>query len=329
MKFSNKALPFFVTVIASLSLVVIVCHVDLVQLFRLQYNEKMSKMHMKTNEKMSKMPTKSKETQEFPNSTTKELKIMPTFKVKKVLSINMVIIPFFDYDTRDQKLLTARKHEYKYVLQKNLAHPLMQFIYVLTTNTSQTSEIYEDLIYHDKVIVHELPSLYDTRAPFEFISQKLLSKDVLFNNADVYLGEGFENVDPAVMDEQNIFYSISRHAAPESKCQLRGKCTPYGGSHDAFLFRLHRPLPEAFFQDLKFPFCASGMENVLNWLFESQLQMCVLNPCRSLYIYHYHCSKLRMLKPRQRVNNRPEFRNRGIPPPTKKLVCQKVAAQMD
>ena len=141
--------------------------------------------------------------------------------------------------------------------------------------------------------------------------------------------EGFENVDPAVMDEQNIFYSISRHAAPESKCQLRDKCTPYGGSHDAFLFRLHRPLPEAFFQDLKFPFCASGMENVLNWLFESQLQMCVLNPCRSLYIYHYHCSKLRMSKPRQRVNNRPEFRNRGIPPPTKKLVCQKVAAQMD
>ena len=170
MKSSNKALPFYVTAIASLSLVVIVCRVDLVhQLFsnmKISKIEKMSKLPMMTNEKMSKMPMKTKETQEFPNSTTKELKMMPTFKVKKVVAINMVIIPFFDYDTRDQKRLTTRKLEYKYVLQKNLAHPLMQFIHVLTTNTSQTSEIYEDLIYHDKLIVHELPSLYETRAPF-------------------------------------------------------------------------------------------------------------------------------------------------------------------
>ena len=150
MKFTNKAFPFYFTAIASLSLVVIVCHVDLVQLFRPQYNkkmskiEKMSKMPMMTNEKMSKMPMKTEETQEFPNSTTKKLKIMPTFRVKKVLAINMVIIPFFDYDIMDQKLLTARKHDYKYVLQKNLAHPLMQFILVLTANTSQTSEIYEE-----------------------------------------------------------------------------------------------------------------------------------------------------------------------------------------
>ena len=232
---------------------------------------------------------------------------MPTLKVKKVLTINMVIIPFFDYDTRDQKRLTERKHEYKYVLRKNLAHPLMQFIHVLTTNTSQTSEIYEDLIYHDKLIVHELPSLYDSRAPFEFISQKLLGKDVLLNNADVYLGDGFENVDPAVMDEQNILYSISRHVAPESKCRDMDKCNDYLGSHDVFLFRLHRPLPEAFFQEL----------SVLpEWKTFSIGYLKVSCKCASSthvdhYIYHYHCSKLRMSKPRRRVHEIPRFRNKG------------------
>ena len=164
---------------------------------------------------------------------------------------------------------------------------------------------------------------------FEFISQKLLGKDVIFNNADVYLGEGFENVDPAVVDEQNIVYSLSRQVAPESKCRDNDYCKHYHGSHDAFFFRLHRPLPETFFQDLKFPFCSYGMENILNWLFESQLQMCVLNPCRILPIYHYHCSNLRMSKPRKRMNYSPRFKNRGNPRPTKKLVCQKVAAQMD
>ena len=311
MKFPKKSLLFFVTTIASLSLVVIVCRVDLVQLFRLQFNEKMSKMPMKT-----------KETREIPNSTTKEL---PIFKVKKVLAINMVIIPFFDYDTRDQKRLTMRKHEYMHVLQKNLAHPLMQFIHVLTTNTSQTSEIYEDLIYHDKLIVHELPSLYDTRVPFEFISKKLLGKDVLYSNADVYLGEGFENVDPAVMNEHNIVYSLSRQIAPESKrCRDKDQCKYYIGSHDAFLFRLHKPLPEAILQQLKFPFHSLGMENVLNWLFEGQLQMCVLNPCRILPIYRYRCSNLRMLNPRQIVYY--ELRGKGRVLPTKKLVCKEVNA---
>lgn len=213
-----------------------------------------------------------------------------------VLSLHMVIIPFLGYTTSAQRIL-QRLEEYKYVLQKNLAHPLVQCIHVLTTNSTETLQLFNGLSNLNKMLVSEVRSIDLTRDPYQYVSHSLLGRDVLVTNADIYLGEGFELVDPTIMDGEKIMYAVTRRLAPvecygDELNDPRWNCKRYIGSHDAYLFRLHESLPEKFLQQLEFDYSVLGSEDVIIDLFE-ELGYCVLNPCAVLETFHYHCSNLR------------------------------------
>lgn len=242
------------------------------------------------------------------------------------LSINMVIVPFLDYDAPEERILW-RQREYKYVMRKNLVHPLVQCIHILTTNYTSSVNLFKDLPNQRKLHVVEQSSIETTQIPFQYISDNLVGKDVMFANADIYLGEGFHHIDPQVMDQKKILYSLTRRVSPEERCNLDKRyitdtdlCTEksYTGSHDVFLFRLHEPLPESFLKDLNFVLASPGVENVLIWLFKRNLHYCVLNPCTILETFHYHCSNLRNTEGKIRVNNHGKS---GTSPFTTKLVC--------
>ena len=155
---------------------------------------------------------------------------------------------------------------------------------------------------------------------FEYISHNLVGTDVMFANADIYLGSGFENVDPIVMRENKIMYSLTRHVNKNEECGERYKCigAKYVGSHDTFLFHLTEPIPESDLKILDYDLSSRGMENVLMWMFKTKLNYCVLNPCAMLITYHLHCTNLRTLHSKVRVTNATTF---GWAPFTDKLVC--------
>ena len=221
----------------------------------------------------------------------------------ELLSIHMIIMPFLQYDASEEEIL-ERENDYKHVLVKNLAHPLVERVHLLTTNYNNTFERFREFsALSDKLTVSEVKSIDRARDPWDYVAENLLGKDVMFANADIYLGEGFEKVDAVAMRRQKIMYSISRHVAPEGalcgkkkkRFFFQDKCNfkKYTGSHDVFLFRIQKPFPDEFYEKLQFNLVKYGMESRVMWLFHNVLNYCVLNPCSVLKIYHYHCSDLR------------------------------------
>ena len=180
---------------------------------------------------------------------------------RQVLSINMVIIPYLRYINASDEAILEREKEYKTCLQRNLNHDLVSHIHLLTTNAQETLQRFNDLPNQDKLIVSEVKSIDLARDPFEYISQNLVGKDVMFANADNYLGGGWDRVDPLVMSRQKIMYAVTRQVAQEEKCNVPNvksfsgidMCFDmrYIGSHDALLFRLTEPLTEEFLKELE------------------------------------------------------------------------------
>ena len=246
-----------------------------------------------------------------------------------LLSVHMVIAPFLQYTQASEDLIQERLKEYRYVLEKNLAHPLVQCVHVLTTNSTQTLQMFIGVANREKLMISEVKRLELARDPWEYISTNLLNKDMVYANADIYLGNGFQLVDPKVMSENRLAYALTRHVAPEERCNNTEEhkkytydnlCLSIGyyiGSHDVFLLRLHNPLPPGFLSELNFELASPGIENVVIWLLQTKLKYCVLNPCRTLQTFHYHCSFLRNSKHR-RVNH---HTNTGRAPFTENLVC--------
>lgn len=248
--------------------------------------------------------------------------------------IHMVIIPFLKYNktnnTFEAKLL-EREKEYKHSLFTNLANPLVQCVHVLTTNAAEPLAIFKNISNKGKMLVSEVRSVDMARDPFEYISENLLGRSVMYASADVYLGAGFDLVDPVAMDKQKIMYAVSRKVAEKdanrSECahlnlsstSLEDKCKNRSGSHDVFFFRLHEPLMEQdLAEHLGFDISRFGQESRVMWFFENVLHFCVLNPCKILALYHYHCSGMRtnIYKPRLEHFHFSEPKN-----PTDQLLC--------
>ena len=246
----------------------------------------------------------------------------------------MVVVPFLHFDNVSTEKILAREAEYKYVLQKNLDHPLVNRVHILTTNFSETLKKFKDLTNSSKLLIVEVKSANSTRDPFEYISRNLVGRDAMYANADIYLGEGFELVDTGVMRKQKIMYALTRRVKPEDRCGVNrtytdtDKCLEddYHSSHDVFLFRLNEPFPNETLEALDFKLPSLGMENVIIWHFQHKLGYCVLNPCSILESFHYHCSDVRSRDLNSvikvRVNTR---KNTGRAPFTTSLNCSDVS----
>ena len=250
----------------------------------------------------------------------------PASRNGSVLAINMVMMPFLSYGAATNATL-ERERDYKVCLKKNLAHPQVQYIHLLTTNATKMQTAFKEFTNNSKLIIIEVESVNNTGDVFRYISQNLLGRDAMFANADIYLGDGFDKIDPAIMAEQNIMYAISRHSAPEQNTLCGNKkkdyhsndmCKKYITSHDAFLFRLHEPLANEFFRYTNFTFPTPGTEGRVMWTFVNVLKYCVLNPCSILDTFHFHCSQLRTNKDRSHLDSRTQFHRT---PPSAKLYC--------
>ena len=243
--------------------------------------------------------------------------------LKNSLRIDLVVVPYFSYKASHKSLLDREK-EYMTCLQRNLNHNLVSRVHVLTSNTEGTRQIFQkyELSNQAKLLVPEIKSIVMVRDIFEYISQNLVGKDVMFTNADIWLGSGFDRVDPIVMRKQKVFYSITRRIAnDEERCGQKDFCLEwkYIGCHDTFLFSLHEPIPEDALKLLNVKFPAPGIEEVLMWVFQNKLGYCVLNPCSILETFHFHCSGLRNHYGWKRVNINGISSYANF---TKKLVCK-------
>ena len=247
------------------------------------------------------------------------------------LAIHMVVVHYYAFigEVPEDQIL-ERQEEYMTALQRNLNHKFVSRVHVLTTSAKDTMERFKGLANHSKLVVAEVSSIELARDLWDYISQNLVGKDAMFTNADIYLGDGFELVDPLLMAEQKIVYALTRQVAENERCPEEvtrldeNFCLdiPYMHSHDSFLLHLTEPLPAKALGEMEFMLSAYGSDNVVLWIFQQMLKFCTLNPCRILETFHLHCSHLRNNDKRPRVDRKNGGRWRhGIAPFTEKLLC--------
>ena len=196
-----------------------------------------------------------------------------------------------------QKDATLKMHdrlkEEMFVLRKNLQHPLVVNVHIIAANkTLLEKALRKEEIYDKKIIIHDNGRPPTMLEVFRYVSDHLMNKMIIVSNGDIYIGSGFNKLNYAIMTEQRIMYTLTRHHAPESNCTEGGAlCSvPYLGSHDTFVFILHEPIPSDVLDELNYQLGSPGSENRLMWAFQTKLNYCLLNPCSVLKSYHFHCS---------------------------------------
>ena len=264
--------------------------------------------------------TAKRREQSQPRTTTATSET-PTANAVTPLSIHLVIVLFRNI-SNDTKVL-FRQQEQATVLQRNLNHPLISSIHVMTADKEDMEEYLRglELPNRHKIVVVESKQWDMVRGIFQYISDNLVGKDAMYANGDIYLGKGFEKVDANVLSSRNILYSLTRLGKQEESCKMKDYCggdLDYVGSHDVFLFHLKEPLPEEALKVLEYEIWSYGTENVLMGVFKRLLYYCILNPCKILETYHLHCSELRHTDAK-RVNWDSPFNT--ISPITKNLTC--------
>ena len=110
----------------------------------------------------------------------------------------------------------AREKEVLFVLGKNLNHSLVKTVHIIAEDKTMVERylISKRLNNWDKIVVHHNGKPCTYRDVFEYISDYLQNKTVMFANEDIYLGEGFKKVDPVMMRDSKIMYISTRHNSP-------------------------------------------------------------------------------------------------------------------
>lgn len=151
----------------------------------------------------------------------------------------------------------------------------------------------------------------------DYVSNQLLHETSIIMNADIYLGKGFDKLDPNIL-KQGTIYALTRHEDPErlKACpgveEFCGNKSIYIGSHDAFVMHLVRPIPDKVIQIMKYRPNISGSENALIYMLEKHGQFRFKNPCSILHVIHHHCSTYRNLKYAY-VEGKKLYRYFGVP----------------
>ena len=91
------------------------------------------------------------------------------------IAIHLVIIPYLKYGASLHATL-EREKDYKLCLERNLAHPQVQQVHMLTTNHTDTQERFKDYTNNSKLVISEVESVESARDPWEYISKHLIHK---------------------------------------------------------------------------------------------------------------------------------------------------------
>ena len=239
-------------------------------------------------------------------------KIAMPMEIHLVQYIHMITVRYLREENGsefDAKFL-SREKEVLFVLGKNLNHSLVKTVHIIAEDKTMAERYLQSqrLNNWDKIIVYHNGKPCTYRDVFKYISDYLQNKTVMFANEDIYVGQGFEKVDPVMMRDSKIMYVPTRYNSPAfGHCQDKqnqSSCSPaYIGlqSYDSYLFHLNEPVDGAVLREIDFPTNAYGIENRCVWAFKTFMHFCILNPCSVLQTFHIHCSGLHGAN-RTRVN---------------------------
>ncbi|XP_046864233.1 uncharacterized protein LOC124458226 [Xenia sp. Carnegie-2017] len=194
-------------------------------------------------------------------------------------------------------LFKERQEEIEETLQRNLDHPFVSTIH-LFINQDTAEKRLNNITLRNK---HKITIVPYTGMPsykhfFTYINKRLQNKVLAITNMDVYLGEGFNNLNVSFLKSENIAYVLTRHGKKEKRCDLtktHGYCEiSYSGSHDTYILIFTKPISDEVLNIMDIDMNRGRIDNRLLWVFKNKLRKNLLNPCRYLKTYHNHCIKI-------------------------------------
>ena len=194
--------------------------------------------------------------------------------------------------------IPTRIAEYRECINFNLMHANVCAVYLLSTcSPAESVEYVTNLGLNNTRKLTILPLDVQTvryKDAFSFISTHLLNRTAMFINADTFLGDGFQLIDPGYMRENRVFYALTR---TWFRCKVAGArvhCgTPYVKSHDGWLFVPTEPFSQDNLDFIDFTTNDNGAESALMWVLKFRLNFNLLNPCKQVKLLHNHCSGVR------------------------------------
>ncbi|KAK6165465.1 hypothetical protein SNE40_022389 [Patella caerulea] len=260
--------------------------------------------------------------QTLPNSTAEGnvlmlLDVVITFP----LLTDPVIMNSSSYSKYPREKMEERLAEYITSLERTLTHPYVSNVHFLY-DQPQTIRYIQTFVTtnQNKLLFHKVNDSTLSSTTYEFVFSNLSGRLVMVNQADVYPGHGLDLISKDVMVSNKLMYALTRHGRMERKCDMRPgiTCTDKGyiGSHDTYIFVPKGKLPPAAWNALNHHSFVLGIDNVLIWTFENILKYKVLNPCKVITMFHYHCSGVRPTARSKRINNKS---NTGRSRPTDNL----------
>ena len=209
---------------------------------------------------------------------------------------------YFMYGQRqlNEEEKEARIFEIISTYQKNLNHPLIKSLYIVTEQWESVHFLQHiDFSNSSKLVLVLSENGVKAIDMFSFISMCLQGEIAMLTNSDISIGEGFEKINPESMREKKIMYALTRHATWNS----HGVCEyeKFNGNADSFLFYVRNFTSTDFKQLSVITQNNPGIENVIIYMFREDLGFNVSNPCKILKTYHQHQVQARNKKGK-RVN---------------------------
>ena len=266
---------------------------------------------------------------EWINSSSRYLQDQNGFHI--VTNIVLVNHKFYNKLLRYKSTKIPSKKQYKKrqleieeTLQDNLNNNKVIAVHVLFYHPDVAQYLLNlPLKNSSKLVLHSTCQDPTERANFEYIQRYLKWKTVILMHMDISLGGGWDKINFQFLKTKRLLYALTRYSITNKRnCDAATYATchndsQYTGSHDAFVFYVDRDFPLYMLDELDtFGPNSAGIENVLIWYFQNTMKYKVLNPCRTLIIYHRHCIPIRNIE-RKRFN---ENGKSGLAPFTEHLV---------
>lgn len=209
-------------------------------------------------------------------------------------------------ETKDSQYRQNRQNELIYTLKANLNNPMIASVNILYTHKPLIPHLQKlNLSNGDKLKTHYYNDTPNIQDMLIFIETSLQNKFVMLSNQDIEIGDGWNQLDLKKFRDHRMFYAMTRHVREQHMkdpdCYARENFHCHAddkdiGAYDTFVFYMEGRVPAEMKAEMNYTQGTFGMENVIVWYAKNVWEYNVLNPCRTLKIYHIDCRHIDMKK---------------------------------
>jgi hypothetical protein len=180
----------------------------------------------------------------------------------------------------------ARYAELLDCLERNLANPEIECVHAFAEDSGvcYPNERHVALLKHPKAKLIEVGHRMTYREYFQYANARLRDQCCVMANSDIYFDSSLAKIKPELLSK--YFFACSRsHVRADGTVEFDPQASC---AQDAWFFRPPVKIPT----DCDFHFGLPGCDNKIVYLMATQSGLKVVNPSRTIALFHHHASNI-------------------------------------